>query len=1123
MRISTTCCGYSPYDSIWIIVDQTPVLGINGLYRFCPGDSVTLTASGAFSNYYTWAPAVGLNTNVGAVVIAKPSVTTSYLLTGYSEHYYCRADTLITISVSNPPTIAFTTVPAVCGNTGSITANPNPAGSYSYIWNDANNQVTQTASSLQAGTYAVTVTDLLSNCTASNGTALSSGGSVQAYIDSSANASCFGYCDGVARVRGISGLTPYSYNWSNNASTAKITNVCAGTYTVTVTDANTCTATATVTIAQPIAVSVLIIDTVDATCATLNNGSAQAEAIGGTGLFDYLWSDPAQQDSTHAVNLFAGVYTVTAIDANGCTAAASVPILAPPPVVVDTVTVTDILCNGSADGSIVLSVSGGTYPYTYNWVQLPLETDSMVMNVSGGIYAVIVADVWTCKDTMLIPVIEPLALSPIVVNTDSVRCFGGNDGLVQLGASGGTAPYQYSLDGVTFQATATFTGLAPNTYTATIVDAHACDTTIQFIIYQPTQLIATLAATTDVTCFNGNDGTATITIAGGTPVYTATLAAQVVSAAPYTFSSLAAGNYNVTATDANACTATIAANINQPTQLVLSLVSTTPTSCFGGSDGVLSVSAAGGTAPYLYSTDLGTPQPTGVFANLTGGLHIVGVIDANQCIDTLHIDVPQPPQTTFLDTTVTDVNCFGGSDGAIDLIVTGTGGPWTYLWSNGLTTQDISGLVTGYYEVTVREANNCSAVGVDSIFVGQPTDLVLSEVTQNVNCFGGNDGCITVTATGGVPAYQYIWSNGGNTAQVCNLTLGTYYVTVTDANNCADSIVNILVTEPTLLTLNPTVVDVSCPGFSDGSIAANAAGGTPAYSYNWNPAQGDVSVATNLPAGNYSITVTDANNCNASATDAIIELPGIALSANVNNVLCDPLRNGFVDISVTTSNPPATYAWSNGASTQDIYSLYEGVYSVTITDANNCVVDSSFTVLNDNVFSVQASPEDTTIDLGNSAGLIVVPSGGNIASLIWTPSNGLSCTDCVAPVASPLQSIYYIVTATSDSGCVANDRVNITVVPKYVTFIPNVFTPNSDGANDFFEVFGNKEAWKQFEVQVFDRWGEKVYESNDMNFKWDGIYKGTLLTPAVFVYQVRVVYLDNYTDKLYKGSVTLVR
>jgi gliding motility-associated-like protein len=1124
LRISTSCCGYSPYDSIWIIVDQAPVLGINGLYRLCPGDSVTLTASGAYQNFYTWTPATGLNTTVGSVVVARPAVTSSYLVTGYSEHYYCQADTLITLTIVNPATLTFTTVPAICGNTGSVTVNPAPAGTYSYIWNDAAAQTTQTASGLQAGSYGVTVTDLTSNCTADGGTALSSGGTVQAYVDSTVNVSCFGLCDGSARVRGISGSGNYTYHWSNNASTARASNLCAGPYSVTVTDATAgCTASATVSINQPLAVVLNIIDTVNATCATINNGSSQAEATGGTGQFGYLWSDPAHQDSAHAVNLYAGNYTVTAIDQNACTATAAVTILAPPPVVLDTVTVTDVLCNGGTDGSIILSVSGGTYPYTYNWVQIPSETDSITTGVRGGTYVIIAGDVWNCKDTLLVAVNEPLPLSPAIVNTDSVKCFGGSDGLVQLGASGGTPPYVYSIDGVNYQASATFTGLAPNTYTATVIDAHQCDTTIQFTIYQPSLLTVTLAGVTNVKCFNGNDGTATVTIAGGTPAYTATLGAQSLSVSPYTFNTLSANTYTITATDANACTATVSAVITQPTQLVLSLVGVTPTSCFGGTDGGLSVNGSGGTPAYAYSLDAGTPQLTGVFTNIRGGLHIVAVVDANQCIDTLQINVPQPPQTTFLDSTVIDVNCFGGSDGSIDLIVTGTGGPWTYQWSNGPTTQDISGLSSGYYEVTVREANNCSAVGIDSIFVGQPTDLTLTQVTQNVSCFGGSDGCIAVTATGSVPAYQYVWSNGGNTAQICNLSIGTFNVTVYDSHQCADSIVSIQVTQPTLLTVNPVVAAVSCPGFSDGSVTANAAGGTPAYNYAWSPNAPNADINNNLFAGTYNVTVTDANNCTVSATNVVIELPGIALDAIVHNVLCYPLQNGFINLSATTFNPPASYHWNTGATTQYIYSIAAGDYSVTITDANNCVVDTSFVVLNDSSFSIVAAPHDTTIDLGSSVDIIVVPNGGNIANIIWQPSNGLSCSDCVTPNASPVQSIYYIATATSDSGCIANDRVNITVIPKYVIFIPNVFTPNGDGNNDFFEVFGNKEAWKQFEVQVFDRWGEKVYESNDMNFKWDGVFKGKILQPAVFVYVIHITYLDNYTDKIYKGSVTLVR
>jgi gliding motility-associated-like protein len=1124
LRISTSCCGYSPYDSIWIIVDQQPVLAINGLLNFCPGDSVTLTASGAYGNYYSWAPSSGLNTTVGATVVARPALATTYLVTGYSQYYYCQADTQVTVTPVNPPALTFTSTPAICGGTGTATVNPSPTGSYSYLWSDPSHQTTQTATNLQAASYAVTVTDLASNCSASDGVAISAGGSVQAFIDSSVSVSCFGLCDGLARVRGITGSGNYTYHWSNNATTRTVTNLCPGIFSVTVTDATQgCTASATVTISQPLAVVVEIADTVNPTCASLNNGSVLAEAIGGTGLFQYMWNDPAQQDSAHAVNLYAGTYSVTAIDHNGCTASTNVTLVAPPPVVVDTITVIDVSCNGAADGSILLSVTGGTYPYTYTWPQLPLESDSFAQNIAGAVYAVVVADVWSCKDTMLIRVLEPLPVSP-VATADSVSCFGANDGSVVLSASGGTAPYQYSLDGVTFQASTTFTGLSPNNYTATIVDAHQCDTTIAFTIYEPAQLVVVVANTTDPLCFNGNDGTITVNITGGMPNYSAQLGSQTINSTPYTFNTLSAGPYTITATDANSCTASVAANLNQPTQLVLSLVGVTPTSCYGGHDGGLDVSAAGGTAPYMYVLDVqGTPQASGTFANIDGGSHIVAVVDAHQCIDTLHIDVPMPPQTTFLDTTVVDVTCFGGNDGSIDLIVTGTGGPWTYSWSGGQTTQDLSGLVSGYYEVTVLENNNCSAAGLDSIFVAEPTDLVLSQLTQNVSCFGGNDACITITATGSVPPYQYSWSVPGTNAQLCGLTAGSYSVTVYDAHQCSETILNMPVTEPTLLTVTTVSTDVSCPGFSDGTITATAGGGTPTYDYNWNPSGPNAPLNSGLSAGTYGLTVTDTHNCTATATNTIIELPGIALSSVVHNVLCDPLQNGFVNLSATTFNPPATFHWSNGATTEDIYSLGVGVYSVTISDANNCVVDTQFVITNDNVFSIEALPHDTTIELGNTVDLIAIPTGGNIASIIWQPSSGLDCADCIAPNSSPIQSIYHVATAISDSGCVANDRVNIIVIPKYVIFIPNVYTPNGDGNNDYFEVYGNKEAWKQFEVQIFDRWGEKVYESNDMNFKWDGIYKGKPLMPAVFVYVIHIVYIDNFTDKIFKGSVTLVR
>jgi gliding motility-associated-like protein len=220
---------------------------------------------------------------------------------------------------------------------------------------------------------------------------------------------------------------------------------------------------------------------------------------------------------------------------------------------------------------------------------------------------------------------------------------------------------------------------------------------------------------------------------------------------------------------------------------------------------------------------------------------------------------------------------------------------------------------------------------------------------------------------------------------------------------------------------------------------------------------------------------------------------------------------------------PLQFSWSNGQTLQNISSLDTGTYSVTVTDAHGCTATDVFHIGNDSVFSIDATPDMVTIDLGETVNLNVQPIGSSFGSVLWTPSYALNCSDCISTISSPVESVTYHVTGTDVNGCIAHDTVRINVIPKYVVFVPNVFTPNGDGANDYFEVFGNKEAWKQFNVEVFNRLGEKVYESNDMNFRWDGTFKGVLQNPAVYVYLVKVVYIDNYSEKLFKGSVTLLR
>jgi gliding motility-associated-like protein len=240
-------------------------------------------------------------------------------------------------------------------------------------------------------------------------------------------------------------------------------------------------------------------------------------------------------------------------------------------------------------------------------------------------------------------------------------------------------------------------------------------------------------------------------------------------------------------------------------------------------------------------------------------------------------------------------------------------------------------------------------------------------------------------------------------------------------------------------------------------------------------------------------------------------------------VFCVPLQNGFIQLTATSSNNPVNYLWSNGSVASGIYALAPGTYSVTMTDAIGCPHDTSFTIVNESAFSMSAYPNDTTVDLGSYAGIRIIPNGDNISFMYWGPAEYIVCDTCSATSVAPIQTIYYTAYVTSDSGCTAIDSILVTVIPFYNIYVPNAFTPNGDGNNDYFSVFGEKEDWKQFSIKVFDRWGEKVYESEDENFQWDGRYKGHLIDPQVFVWEIHLTYLDNHTDKIYKGSVTLIR
>ena len=355
-RIKTSCCGWSPYDTTYLVVEPNASINYTGNTSFCAGDSVHIILSGTGTSY-SWAPTAGVSNPTGSNVYIKPQVTTSYLVTSYSPRGLCNADTSITVSKAIPPTLAFTSTSATCGANGSIAVVPTPAGTYTYSWNPAGS--TASLVNQTSGTYSVTVTPVGSNCSVSGASSINTGAGLQAYITRSVSPLCFGQCTGIVKVKAIGGASPYTYLWSNGATLDSLKNVCAGTYSVTITDNSGCTASASQILSQPQKLVVIVLDSFATKCASSCNGSAIVDGSGGTGPYSYIWSDPAHQTTNHPVNLCPGYYTVAAIDNNSCTATGSVTIKSPPILIADTLSVKNVSCFGGNDGKIVLKVQGG--------------------------------------------------------------------------------------------------------------------------------------------------------------------------------------------------------------------------------------------------------------------------------------------------------------------------------------------------------------------------------------------------------------------------------------------------------------------------------------------------------------------------------------------------------------------------------------------------------------------------------------------------------------------------------------------------------------------------------------------------------------------------------------------
>ncbi|MFN8311143.1 MAG: gliding motility-associated C-terminal domain-containing protein, partial [Chitinophagales bacterium] len=914
--------------------------------------------------------------------------------------------------------------------------------------------------------------------------------------------------NGAVFVTTAGGTTPYSYNWGSGAGTNEDTlNLTAGTYTVTIQDGNGCSLTLDTTITEPQLLDVVLDSLHNVNCNGELNGGVFVSVTGGTTAYSFNWSNGVTTEDNN--NIAAGNYAVTVTDAHGCTDTLSATITEPTILNAVLDSVHAVSCNGSNDGAIYVTISGGTTAYSFNWSNGSTNEDATTL--TAGTYNFTVTDAHGCKDTLSATVTQPQALAIRIDSVHQVHCHGGNDGAIYITPSGGTTAYNFNWSNSTSNEDATT--LVAGHYTVTLTDAHGCTITRDTTITEPSSLIASLDSVRNEKCFGDANGATFTHITGGVAPYAYLWSNGAVT---QNLNAVAAGTYTLTVTDANGCTDTTVATITQPQLLDITLDSVRNVKCFGQSNGGVFTSVIGGTGPYTYvwTNGAGTVQDP---INLPINTYAVTVTDAHGCTDTLSAVITQPAVLTVAVDSFKNVSCNSGNDGAVYITANGGTLNYSFAWNNTLVTEDNTGITAGTYTVTVTDAHACTATVAQVIT--QPAAIAIAGVVTNEKCFGDANGAVDITVSGGTAGYTFNWSNGATTEDITAVAAGNYIVTVTDAHSCTAT-ASFTVNQPDSISSVSSTSLVTCPGGSNGAAGVLASGGNSPYSYLWSNGS-HLSSISGLTDGTYTVTITDSKGCAAVRTLVVGTIPPMQVSAVVNNMPCDQVL-GSIDLSVAAGTPGYQFHWSNNYVAEDPTKLPEGTYSVTITDANGCVKDSTFTIVNTHSFTVKAS-EAVTIQLGDGTTISATATGSSEVQYNWTPINGLTSPDLPSTEASPVKTVTYTVHAVDTNGCLANDTVTVFVIPNHDLYVPNAFSPNADGNNDYFEFYGNKKAIRYVVIKIFNRWGEKVFESNDINFMWDGYYRQVIQEPGVFVYTMDIAFMDGYQVRDQKGSITLIR
>ncbi|HTB06506.1 MAG TPA: T9SS type B sorting domain-containing protein [Bacteroidia bacterium] len=1115
---TSTGCSSLP-QTVTLTVNPTPTLTISAApTAICSGSSGTLTIGGATT--YLWSTGA-----TSSSITVSPGTTTTYTVTGTTTG--CSSSANTTVTVHPLPTVAANASanPICIGSNVTLTG----SGAASYTWSGGvTNGVAFTP--VATITYTVTGTDINGCVNTANITV-----TVNTLPTVTANASANPVCEG-SSIK-LTGGGASTYTWSGGVINGlAFVPASTQTYTVTGTDVNGCINTASTTVT----VNPLPIVTANASANPVCAGSNIT--LTGGGASSYTWSSGIT-DGVAFVPAATQTYTVTGTDINGCVNTANITVTVHP---LPTVTA-NASANPVCAGSNVTLTGGGASTYTWSGV---ITNGVAFVPATTQTYTVTGTDINGCVNTANITVtVDPLPVVTANTTLDTV-CSGGSITLT----GGGANTYIWTggaTNGVAFVPAST------QTYTVTGTDINGCMNTANITVTVNSLPVVTATASADSVCAGGSitlnaSGALTYSWSGG-----------VTNGIPFVPASTQ--TYTVTGTDIHGCDNTANIKVLVDPIPTITIAPASPTLCFGDN----TVLTAGGANTYSWSPSnslscTNCPSPI-ASPTVTTKYTVVGT-SISGCIDSTTVTITVAAKITA-SISGKDTVCSGSST-----TLAASGGT-TYLWNTGATTPNltISPVVNTTYSVKVTSAS-CSDSTQVTIIVN-PTPAATISGTNSI-CQGAST---TLSASGGI---SYTWSTSATTTSITVTPATTTTYSVTASNGLCNKDTSIVVTVSNLAGVNISGPQTICAG---SPVTITASGGT---SYLWSTGATATSssiTVTPISTTTYSVTVTN-GACIKDTSSTITVNPLPLPSVSGNNIICSgdstiltanggisyvwntgatttsitvnpaatttftlqasnglcikdttmvvtvnnipvPVINGSQSICIgasanLTATGGSTYTWSTGSVGPTIVVSPTSTTTYTVTAANGtCTAKDSAAVIV-NPLPVEVASPNTTIRISQSTPISVSPqTSGNIYS--WYPVTDLSCTDCPDPIASPTSTTTYYVITTNSAGCSTEDTIEVIVNDDCGhLFIPNGFSPNRDGHNDQLLVYGF--CIRAMDFIVFDRWGNKIFESTSQKDGWDGTYKGQPMNSDTYAYEFEATLIDG--TKIHKsGNVALIR